>query len=72
MAKFKPKYTKEQQAQCITLFNRTELRLYEVVIDNRDCSIAKELNMKTSSVTMFISDYLNKKFSKINERINKN
>ena len=52
----------------ISLFNRTELRDGEEVIDNRDPSIAKELGLNLSVVTKEITMYLDDKFSIINKR----
>lgn len=65
MAKFKKIYTDKQRNSVIALFNRTELREGEEVIDNRDSKMAKELNLPTSMVSDTVSDYLNLKIDKI-------
>ena len=68
MARFKKIYTDEQKDEVINLFNRTELREGELIIDNRSSKIAKELSYPTAMVDETISEYLNLKIDKINSK----
>ena len=73
LAKSKNKtYTEEQKLECIALFNRTELRAGEEVIDNQDTTIAKEVGLSLYFVGSIISEYLKHKRNKLNETINQN
>ena len=54
----------------INLFNRTELRPGEDVVDNRDTTIAKEMNMTVAVVCRIITMYLDRKRDIINLYIN--
>ena len=64
MTRFTKSYTDEQERRCIELFNRTELRQNEDVIDNSDKQIAKEVGIATSVVASIITKHLNKKHGK--------
>lgn len=59
------KYTPLEQ-NVLDLFNRTELRPHEDVVDNRDSTIAKELNMTVAVVCRIITMYLDRKRDIIN------
>lgn len=58
----------EDTKKVLELFYRTELRPGEVLIDNTDRTIAKELGFTISYVCNIITKDLNKKFDKINSR----
>lgn len=65
MRKYQKKLTDRQEEDILFLFYRTELRLGEVVIDNTDAAISKELNIKQSRVGNLISLHLKEKIKKI-------
>lgn len=58
----------EDTKKVLELFYRTELRPGEVLIDNTDRTIAKELGFTISYVCNIITKDLNKKFDRINSR----
>lgn len=55
--------------QIIELFNRTELRDGEYVINNTDPAIAKELNIDTPHVSRVLAKYMNTKIEELQQRI---
>lgn len=61
MANSLRKYTDEKALECIALFNRTELRPNEEVINNTDKQIALETGLKVQTVSNIISKYLKNK-----------
>ena len=62
-------WTKTEQ-KIISLFNRTDLRPGEDVIDNTDVSISKELNLHKSYVWKTLNLYLKRKVELHNLNIN--
>lgn len=56
--------TEQNKHDILKLFYR-EPYFEEVIVDNGDATIAKELGLSHSSVILFLSDYLNKKYSKL-------
>lgn len=67
--KYKKSLTNNQEKQILKLFYRTELRKDEVIIDNTSVTIAKELNIKISTVNNYLQTHLDEKFENINDRI---
>ena len=65
MANFTRTYTEEERIKVLSLFYRDK-REGEVVVDNRDITISKELGIKQHIVSTIISNDLNKKFKNIN------
>jgi len=65
MANFIRTYTEEERIKVLSLFYRGK-REGEVVVDNRDSTISKELGIKQHIVSTIISNDLNKKFKNIN------
>lgn len=55
--------------QIIKLFNRTELREGEDVINNTDPAIAKELNTDTPYVSRVLAKYMTTKIEDLHNRI---
>lgn len=55
--------TEKDKVNILNLFYRTELRKNELVIDNRDCKIAEELNLKTQNVAVFLCNHSRIKIS---------
>lgn len=72
MSLYKSYLTEKNKHDILSLFYRTKLYHNEKVIDNRDSVIAKELSLKTMTVSRFIDRELAKKYKKLNEKINKN
>jgi hypothetical protein len=62
--------TEKNKRDILALFYRTKLYQNEKVIDNRDYVIAKKLDLKTSAVGYFLYEQLNKKYKKLNKKIN--
>lgn len=58
--------TQEQEESILELFYRTELRGKEVIIDNRDKTISKELKIQQSRVSNCISKNLREKIKELN------
>lgn len=71
MGMYQKTITKKQEEDILNLFFRVELRENEKVIDNRDTTISKELNIDVVTVSNCISKHLNKKVQELNKRINK-
>lgn len=59
----------ELYKKIIKLFNRTELRECEDVINNTDPAIAKELNIDTPYVSRILAKYINSKIEDLQKRI---
>lgn len=59
----------ELDKKIIKLFNRTELREGEDVINNTDPAIAKELNIDTPYVSRVLAKYMNRKIEFLQRRI---
>lgn len=66
MNNFKKKYTDKQNNEIIKLFTRG-LREGEIIVDNRDTTIAKETGLPVHHVSYIIIKYLDSKIDKINE-----
>jgi hypothetical protein len=60
----------EKKEKVIAAFNRTQLRLMETVIDNKDTTIARELGYTVAFVGNTISEYLEDKMEAVNRRVN--
>ena len=54
--------SESDQKNILDLFYRTELRENEKIIDNREVTIAKELNIKQLIVCHVITNHLEKKY----------
>lgn len=72
MSLYKSSLTEKNKHDILALFYRTKLYHNEKVIDNRDSVIAKELGLKTITVSYFLYEHLIKKYKKLNKKINKN
>ena len=56
------KISENDKKNILDLFYRTELRENEKIIDNREVTIAKELNIKQLIVCHVITNHLEKKY----------
>lgn len=72
MSNFTKRYTEKQKKHVLELFYRTELLENEKIIDNTDGFISKKTGVKKCTVNSIITDSLNIKFDKINNRVNGN
>lgn len=69
MNKSRDYLTEKEKHDILDLFFRTELRVGEKIIDNSDKTISNELNIKISTVSWFISKFLNIKERNLNKRL---
>ena len=61
-------YVAEEKAEVMSLFLRTKLRKGEIIIDNSDETIAKELDISQGRVCYIINTHLKKSFDEAHER----
>lgn len=69
MANYERSYTPEQEQKVIELFNRP-LREGEVIVDNSNSTIAKEVGLDKQLVNTILNRYLDEKFRLLNIKIN--
>lgn len=69
MANYERSYTPEQEQKVIKLFNRP-LREGEVIVDNSNSTIAKEVGLHKQLVNTILNRYLDEKFRVLNIKIN--
>lgn len=69
MSNYERSYTPEQEQKVIELFNRT-LREGEVIVDNSNSTIGKEVGLHKQVVNSILNRYLDEKFRLLNLKIN--
>lgn len=69
MSNYERSYTPEQEEKVIELFNRP-LREGEVIVDNSNSTIAKEVGLHKQIVNTILERYLEEKFRLLNIKIN--
>lgn len=69
MSNYERSYTPEQEQKVIELFNRP-LREGEVIVDNSNSTIAKEVGLDKQLVNTILNRYLDEKFRLLNLKIN--
>ncbi len=70
MSAYESTLTDKNKKDILSLFYRTELYFGEKIVDNRDTTIANELGLKTTTVSNYISNHLDFKFTELNKKIN--